>query len=134
MGTWNDGVWEWNLEWRRILLDREKDQVSTLLSFINNFKLVMGKPDGWKWKLSSDGCFTVKSAFKAICDGVCAPQQKNPALSSIWKAPATHKAKVIAWRMLCGRMATIDNLLKRQVPIPNSETACKLCYLEDEDT
>ncbi|XP_057790634.1 uncharacterized protein LOC131007745 [Salvia miltiorrhiza] len=77
-----------------------------------------GKPDGWKWKATPNGIFMSKGLdFKRI-----------------WKAPTAHKAKTTAWRIMNGKMATVDNLLKRKVPFPNSEHICALCQVPPENT
>ncbi|XP_057770677.1 uncharacterized protein LOC130990461 [Salvia miltiorrhiza] len=134
MGRWVEGQWVWNLEWSRALLDREKKQADLLLSFINNFQINEGKLDCWRWKLSPEGLFTVKTAYKAIFNQGAPPtQSKNGVFSTIWNTPAMHKAKSTAWRIINGRIATCDNLLKRNVPIPNSEMLCVFCKTHNED-
>ncbi|XP_057775496.1 uncharacterized protein LOC130994470 [Salvia miltiorrhiza] len=52
----------------------------------------------------------------------------------IWKTPATQKAKTTAWRVLKGRMATCDNLQRRQVNVSSSEAVCVLCKTHLETT
>jgi len=49
-GKWVNGVWEWNLIWRRGLFSWEEDQVSHLLEMISNKRIELEIVDKWVWK------------------------------------------------------------------------------------
>ncbi|XP_057790858.1 uncharacterized mitochondrial protein AtMg00310-like [Salvia miltiorrhiza] len=66
MGIWVEGTWRWNLEWSREPRGREHDQIQSLISIINCCVLRVDKRDGWSWKASSNGVFSIKSAYEAI--------------------------------------------------------------------
>ncbi|XP_057793076.1 uncharacterized protein LOC131009682 [Salvia miltiorrhiza] len=136
MGEWIDGVWVWSLNWIRGLRARDEEQVSYLKTHINNFALVAGRNDEWKWKANSNGVFTVKTAYRAIRKAAALNETggKKFEFSLIWNTPAAHKAKTTAWRVLMGRMATIENLLKRNVIIPTQDISCVLCQEKTEDS
>ncbi|XP_057774949.1 uncharacterized protein LOC130993929 [Salvia miltiorrhiza] len=134
MGEWQEGKWSWKLEWNRELMEREQAQIQELTSLINEVHLIEGKKDGWNWKPTANGRFSVKSAYKTLCMATNRNFQNNdkPEFDLIWKAPAIHKAKITAWKVLNGRIATCDNLIRRQIPIPREETLCGLCKTSPE--
>ncbi|XP_057811861.1 uncharacterized protein LOC131026106 [Salvia miltiorrhiza] len=136
MGEWVEGIWEWKLEWVRELRERDLFHVNELLSLIDNVSLTPGKIDGWKWKASPNSSFSVNSAYKVMCRDSRSKTQSNKGLEFqyIWKAAAPHKAKFSAWRILKDRMATCENLIRRQVSIPNAESICVFCRSQQEDT
>lgn len=46
MGMWADGRWEWNIEWRRELFDREKEGAEVLYNLLQKFTII-GVKDRW---------------------------------------------------------------------------------------
>lgn len=90
-GGWEDGVWRWNLEWRRAIRDNEKVWEEELLDMLQNVALVDGQKDEWTWKGSGGRLFSVKSAFTELVERrrVAATGHSLPALSkfnfrSVW--------------------------------------------------
>ena len=78
------------------------------------------QPDNIKWKLSSSGEYSSKSAYEAQFLGTIA----TPALSSIWKTWAPPKCKFFAWLILQNRVWSSDRLARRGWP---HNTSCALC-------
>ena len=78
------------------------------------------QPDNIKWKLSSSGEYSSKSACEAQFLGTIA----TPALSSIWKTWALPKCKFFAWLILQNRVWSSDRLARRGWP---HNTSCALC-------
>ncbi|XP_057811439.1 uncharacterized protein LOC131025661 [Salvia miltiorrhiza] len=101
MGEWIEGEWKWKFLWTHELMGRELDQLEDLLSKIQNCRLVAGVKDGWRWKVSPNGLYSVNSAYKM--------------------------AITTAWKVLKGRVPTSENLRKRQVIIQDSEELCVFC-------
>ncbi|XP_057779662.1 uncharacterized protein LOC130998247 [Salvia miltiorrhiza] len=58
--------------------------------------------------------------------------RNREALAKIWDAPAPHKAKVCAWRILRSRLPTCDNLWKRKVKLNEEEMMCNACFHSPE--
>nr|CAD1826988.1 unnamed protein product [Ananas comosus var. bracteatus] len=77
----------------------------------------------WRW--STDGRFTVKSAYSALRDG----GTKDARTSRIWSLRLSLKVKVFCWLLLKKRLLTADNLVKREL---TDNTKCMLCGLEEE--
>ncbi|XP_057774917.1 uncharacterized protein LOC130993898 [Salvia miltiorrhiza] len=91
--------------------------------------------DCWRWKPTPNGLFTVNSAYKAIRqarleNGINCEQMD---FKKLWKAPAHHKMKTTAWRIFKGRLATCDNLTRRNILAANSTSDCILCKAQLED-
>ncbi|XP_057788349.1 uncharacterized protein LOC131005397 [Salvia miltiorrhiza] len=95
-----------------------------------------GTQDGWSWLADPKGKFSVNSAYRTLCQftGPGRNTSKAPEFLLIWKAPAPFKAKTTVWRLLRGRMATCDNLLRRQVITQNTESDCMLCKEQTESS
>ncbi|XP_057779431.1 uncharacterized protein LOC130998010 [Salvia miltiorrhiza] len=103
--------------------------------FISNVELTADSKDTWKWKATKDGEFTTKSAYsilEASNTESHSPQLHIEALSNVWDVPAPHKARVTAWRCLRNRLATCDNLVKRQVVLDTVERRCNACFSSEE--
>ncbi|XP_057779420.1 uncharacterized protein LOC130997999 [Salvia miltiorrhiza] len=55
-------------------------------------------------------------------------------MAKVWEAPTPHKAKVTAWRCLRNRLATCENLRRRNVQIGVEERWCNACISSEETT
>ncbi|XP_057790747.1 uncharacterized protein LOC131007848 [Salvia miltiorrhiza] len=123
-----------NLEWSRPLLERELTSVHSLKLVIENARLREGQRDGWHWKASQCGTYTVKSAYREICsrDPNHSPHGEEFAWLPIWKAPVPLKVITTVWRALRDRLPTCDNLVKRQLDIHGSDLICAHCNSGDE--
>ncbi|KAK7267401.1 hypothetical protein RIF29_20073 [Crotalaria pallida] len=66
LGSWINGVWVWNLTWRRTLFDWEKVVLNELNILLENVALKQDSTDSWTWKAAVDGVYSVKSAYKTI--------------------------------------------------------------------
>ncbi|XP_057811338.1 uncharacterized protein LOC131025559 [Salvia miltiorrhiza] len=135
MGEWSDNGWEWRLLWNRDLREREELQLSELLSILNNHSLCVGKNDEWRWKPNSNGLYTVKSAYKLIRGDRASSRLRlnKQEFQMIWRALVPHKMKITAWRIVKGRVATFENLLRRHIQLPPSSTNCIFCKSHTED-
>lgn len=68
MGNWVNGVWHWELTWRRTILNREESMVDELKHQVSNFTLTEGILDRRVWAKEEGGMFSVKFAY-AILQG-----------------------------------------------------------------
>ncbi|XP_057785479.1 uncharacterized protein LOC131003029 [Salvia miltiorrhiza] len=86
--------------------------------------------DRWRWNANKVGSYTTKSAYAVIAEK---ESEDSPNVSSkdvlakIWKVATPYKVRVTAWRCLKNRLATCDNLLKRNMKLNVEET----CSAED---
>ena len=51
LGYWHNGVWVWQLNWRRSFFEWEKSLVEKLVQSLQEVKLVLGEADNWVWKV-----------------------------------------------------------------------------------
>jgi hypothetical protein len=61
------------------------------LETVDRTDLMLGN-DMAKWKFGSNGCFTVKSVYKALTISDAGPNHKK-----IWKAKILAKIKIFLW-------------------------------------
>ncbi|GKV32072.1 hypothetical protein SLEP1_g40703 [Rubroshorea leprosula] len=113
MGKWNNGIWIWNIQWRRNLYSWEKMQEAELLNQIHDITIERGKKDLWEWQHNKDGRYTTKSAYKALSDGNGVEQAR---------------------RLLQNKIPTRSNLFKRGILKNLEECKCIFCGVENEDS
>ena len=81
--------------------------------------------DSLTWRLTSNGKFSVSSAYHAQLLGhipsVIFPQ--------VWRTKATPKCRLHAWLFMHNKALTADNLAKRGWP---HDPICKLCHIQPE--
>ncbi|XP_057786089.1 uncharacterized protein LOC131003580 [Salvia miltiorrhiza] len=106
--------------------------VEELMKIVADFVPCTGTIDGWRWTATTDGLFTTKSAYDLLAVTKGEQQFQPLELAKVWDAPTPHKAKVIAWRCLRNRLATCDNLLRRNIQIDIEERWCNACVSCEE--
>ncbi|XP_057791183.1 uncharacterized protein LOC131008313 [Salvia miltiorrhiza] len=134
MGEWIEGTWEWKLEWDRNLRERELEQIRTLRSCVSKIRLNAGTLDAWRWKAASSGVFSVKTAYETLfknrrMSNLWGVQKE---IAMIWKAKVPAKVIATVWKVLKGRIATVDNLRRRQVVTHSATDFCVLCQVKEE--
>ncbi|XP_057811872.1 uncharacterized protein LOC131026121 [Salvia miltiorrhiza] len=106
--------------------------VEELMLAVSDFAPCTGSSDEWRWTATTDGLFTTKSAYDLLAV-IKGEQQIQPLeLAKVWEAPTPHKAKVTAWRCLRNRLATCDNLLRRNIQLGIEERWCNACVSCEE--
>lgn len=89
-------------------------------------QLQQGVEDFILWKFSTNGQFSVASAYEFFFLTVV----RCPYGEMIWKARAPARVRFFMWLMVKGHCLTADNLAKRRWP---HDPACPLCLTELED-
>ncbi|XP_058217302.1 uncharacterized protein LOC131328370 [Rhododendron vialii] len=97
-----------------------------------------GVPDKGIWHHTSDGIFTVRSAYHAGTSLNLAGRTKEKGESSSgstrnlgWKISASNKVEFFIWRCLHNAIATSNNLHHRQMDV---NPYCPVCHKERETT
>ena len=62
---WVGERWSWELKWRRGFFGWEHVLLSNLMQDLNRVKLHVNVKDAWRWLPSSDGGYSVSTAYKA---------------------------------------------------------------------
>jgi hypothetical protein len=81
--------------------------------------------DEIKWRWTTDGEYTTRSAYCIQFEGVFSRIK----ISQIWKAKAEPKCRFFAWTLLHKKILTANNLNKRNW---QHDPICKLCGLDQE--
>ena len=92
----------------------------SFLSTIQDKRVCLNEKDKIVWKLSKEGCFTVKSLYGALEgrgeDSFPRLMILNPCVSS--------KVCFFAWKVLWEKILTLDQLQKRDRHLTNRITLC----------
>nr|KYP43384.1 hypothetical protein KK1_035157 [Cajanus cajan]KYP43395.1 hypothetical protein KK1_035168 [Cajanus cajan] len=55
-------------------------------------------------------------------------------MTSVWKLNISPKGAIIVWRIFMNSLATCDNLLQKNIILPEVECICKFCNEETDST
>jgi len=128
LGYWSDGVWVWQLAWRRPFFEWEKPMVDQLSQALLEARMVLGEEDRWVWKGGGDQLFSVNSAYSLVrrdCEA-----DHSPIFRKLWSCKAVPSALFTAWRVMKNKIATRVNLERRGVLLKS--ILCCLCGKEEE--
>ena len=81
---------------------------------------LVDNPDTIRWKWTSDGIYTAKSAYRVQLHGTYSTFKS----SWVWKAFAEGKHKFFTWLLLQHKILTADKLLIRNWPCNETCTFC----------
>ncbi|GKV46844.1 hypothetical protein SLEP1_g53805 [Rubroshorea leprosula] len=133
MGNEEDGIWRWNLEWRRALFDWEREEAAELQQKIDSMRIHKDIPDTWKWEHSKEGNYSTKSAYKPLTNEFngldAAPIHKR-----VWNPIIPSKISAFNWQLLQDRIPTKSNLQRRGITTELDDGICALCEEEVEDS
>ena len=79
--------------------------------------------DKWIWMKTTNGEFSVKSAFKEVCREAADPEV-NVLMNQIWKSSLHQRLKLLLWRIAVGALPTKDSLSRF---LTNFDNSCLLC-------
>ncbi|KAM0893052.1 hypothetical protein ACQ4PT_025356 [Festuca glaucescens] len=109
----------WCRHFKRDLSTTAIVQFTDLLEAVQTVHLHEGVRYSLIWKWTSDGVFSVQSAYNIQFEG----RTLSNFHLSVWDSDASRKCQFFAWLAVLGRFLTADNLLKRGLPhnpIPES--------------
>jgi hypothetical protein len=94
-------------------------------SVLANFVLQSDVVDRWVWRCDSNGGYSVCSAYKVLIT----PDAKDTAETSdlIWHKQVPLKVSVLACWLLCNRLPTKDNLVRRHIITPDASLCVTGC-------
>ncbi|KAM0853387.1 hypothetical protein ACQ4PT_051108 [Festuca glaucescens] len=99
-------------------------QYLSLWAAVHEVVLGVGQ-DTFRWKWTSNGSFTARSAYLAMTEGTMAMAGAD----NIWNSFAPMSYRFHAWLALRRRCWTADRLLRRGLP---THMLCPLCKVHDE--
>jgi len=131
VGSWEEDIWRWCLNWRRDRYGWESSLESDLLTILSTGSLSKEAQDHLLWRGDPKGMFLVKSAYSILTNH----QQvsiKEGVFCSLWQAKAMPRVLVTAWRVLLDRIPTRANLIRRGVLV--NSPLCALCNTLEESS
>ena len=118
----NQAKTDWNMGNLISLFDSNTNQaIQNILRWRIN---QVGK---WIWMKTSNGEFSIKSAFKEVCREVVGPEV-NVLMKKIWKSNLHQRLKMLLWRIAVGTLPTKDSLSKFLTNLDNFCPLCNSCY------
>jgi len=128
LGFWSNGVWVWQLAWRRLFFEWEKSMANQLSQHLLKARVASGEVDSWISKEGGFQTFSVNSAHNLVRKDF----EANSSLifCKLWRCKAVPSAVLIAWRLMENKLATRVNLSRRGVLVDS--LMCSLCGKEEE--
>lgn len=106
MGQWCNGVWHWDLKWRRNLFQLELEQLNLLLLLLNNVSPCTAGSDSYRWNYSADGQYSVKSLIQHSIMLLFQRTISEQVVKFIWQRKAPPRADLLLWFLARGRLKT----------------------------
>ncbi|KAK2366908.1 hypothetical protein QL285_080242 [Trifolium repens] len=130
-GRWENGTWNWVLEWRRHFFAWEDDLLYDLLAALASV-VITGDNDRWVWKPGSEGVHTVRSTY-IFLDNLINTRMPTCeldlfAFKFIWKSGVPSKVSALSWQLLLDKIPNRENLRRRNI-INSDESRCVFCGL-----
>ena len=125
-----DGVWLWNLRWRRDLYDWEKEDLERLKILIEQITPRMENTDRVKWRWSNACYFPIKDIVDKFYESSVAILPKH-IINFIWKISIPPRAQLIFWLANLEKLKTIDSIVENGI-IDACQAMCLLCRVEME--
>jgi hypothetical protein len=136
VGSWREGMWRWDLRWRRSFFVWEEQLLHQLEAAINNVEIV-DTDDTWVWNPDVDGGFSVKSLYvylaRELLPQNTLSQSAQFAFKHIWKTAVPSKVCAFAWQLLLDKIPTRRNLCRRGILLTDA-IGCPLCNGAVEST
>jgi hypothetical protein len=117
-GRWENGVWRWNLVWRRNFFVWEEMLYQELLEVVAGVN-IHNVEDGWSWNPGGSEGFSVKSTYVFLKSTLFNIVPRSPlesfVFNFIWKSGVPSKVCALAWQVLLDKIPSRENLYRRRV-------------------
>ncbi|KAL4183344.1 hypothetical protein AMTRI_Chr11g154720 [Amborella trichopoda] len=121
----------WNPSFRRNLTEEEFNHFQSLSTSLHSHFLSPQGSDAIIWTLAPFGIFSVASFYKGLILPPTLPANPTAIKSKVWTTIAPSKVQTFNWLACSHRALTVDQLQKREIPLPNK---CALCLCEEESS
>ncbi|GKU92974.1 hypothetical protein SLEP1_g6623 [Rubroshorea leprosula] len=133
MGNTKDGIWKWDLAWRRSMFEWEADNAKELNVMIKDTRISPGIPNKWLWTHNKDGQYSTKSAYSLLIKDHGGSSGAST-FKRVWNPILPNKILAFNWQVLLDRIPTKLNLLKRGCAKWWEDSKCVMCEAEEEDS
>lgn len=127
MGEWYNGIWNWNLRWRRDLFDWEYEDVNRLMSQIDVNKPRLGVEDSVGWNGSNDTNFPISHIVNKLFDSSVQVLPKG-IINYVSRSLVPPRAKLTIWLASLEKLKTGDLLVEKGI-IDQQDAQCPFCKL-----
>ncbi|CAM8979776.1 unnamed protein product [Rhodiola kirilowii] len=134
MGCWVDGVWHWQLTFRRTLYQWEEEQRRELIEGLCHLKLKSQEDDRVVWAFTPDGRFTTNSLMRAAVTLRAKKKKWDHMPLKLWSGIAPPKVEMLVWRTYLDSLPTKMTLCRRRVLRREQDLQCVLCGGDQEST
>ena len=118
------------LRWRRRLFAWEEGLVGECVERLANFVLQVDVADRWVWRLHPSKSYTVQPAYSNL---TAVDFNISEDFSHfLWLKAVSLKVNIFVWRLFLNRIATKDNLYKRNILEATNVSCAALCGKEED--
>ncbi|GAB4853654.1 hypothetical protein Ancab_040605 [Ancistrocladus abbreviatus] len=125
--------WSWILSWARALSGDEVNVEVELMAVLSSQKILRTVDDTWKWGSFGQGCYSVHSAFRSLCQGFSFSHPLILPPKLLWRKELPKKLSCFLWRWCLNKLPTRENLFQRHILQEEEDRLCVFCKAEVED-
>ncbi|XP_058726594.1 uncharacterized protein LOC131597954 [Vicia villosa] len=139
MGSWSDQTWEWDFHsTSEDLLDSPTamEEAFDLIELLTDHTPSIDSADAFVWWPNHNGVFSVKSCYNSLRnrdEEDIMDVQSISVLKVMWQSNIPSKIKIFGWRTMLNRLATKDQLAKRNIIRNEADKVCIVCNSADEN-
>lgn len=84
LGVASVGIWEWQLEWKRLFREAEIDIVAKFMEDIEGMIVQPNQHDRWGWRVDPSGVYIMGTAYKVLTRQLLG-ENNDEVLKELWK-------------------------------------------------
>lgn len=89
----------------------------------------LGEDDFPCWNLTTNGLFSLSSAYQALSKDNVNGENQNPLFKEIWHWKGPQRVRTFLWRLVHGRLLTNEERFQRRM---KNDSLCPRCLLNEE--
>ncbi|CAJ2640794.1 unnamed protein product [Trifolium pratense] len=116
MGTWDNNIWSWKLDWTDLLTETETVAAAELFLLLEQVQPCRNIADRRRWIPNTAGIFSVQSAYAVLLKRVNLVEIEPKTLSALkdlWNNNVPTKVSIFGWRLLLDKLPTRETLFNR---------------------
>ncbi|KAL9667760.1 hypothetical protein QQ045_002125 [Rhodiola kirilowii] len=134
MGYWANGVWQWQVIFRRPLYQWEEESRGILMEELSQIHLKRNEEDKVAWTHSSDGSFSINSLMTAAMKIREKRNKWEPIPIQLWNGLSPPKVELLIWKIYSDSLPSKMMLYGRKILKRDQNLKCDLCGIEQETT
>lgn len=130
LGVASVGIWEWQLEWKRLFREAEIDIVAKFMEDIEGMIVQPNQHDRWGWRVDPSKVYTMGSIYKVLTRQL-SRENNDEVFKELWKLKIPSKVLHFVWRLIRESLPTKVNFRRRNVDL--NDVSCPFCRPKEED-